>query len=105
MAEYGVVLAVITLVIVATLLLLSGAIYRTEQGHHSTEVSTIRSRANRAKRKVVTMMRIRSHSETESGQTMAEYALVLGVITFVIVTTFALLSGQIVAGYTRTFTS
>jgi Flp pilus assembly pilin Flp len=40
--------------------------------------------------------------ETESGQTMAEYALVLGVITFVIVTTFSLLSGQINAAFART---
>jgi len=40
---------------------------------------------------------------TESGQTMAEYALVVGVITFVIVTTFSLLSDTIVAAYQRTF--
>jgi Flp pilus assembly pilin Flp len=33
---------------------------------------------------------------------MAEYALVLGVITFVIVTTFSLLSDTIVAAFTRT---
>jgi len=39
---------------------------------------------------------------TESGQTMAEYAVVLGVITFIIVTTFSLLSDQIAAGFDRT---
>ena len=40
--------------------------------------------------------------QTESGQTMAEYAVVLGVITFIIVTTFSLLSDQIAAGFDRT---
>jgi Flp pilus assembly pilin Flp len=49
------------------------------------------------------MMRNSITFHTESGQTMAEYALVLGVITFVIVTTFSLLSDTIVAAYTRTF--
>jgi len=39
---------------------------------------------------------------TESGQTMVEYAVVLGVITLVIVTTFSLLSSQIAAGFART---
>ena len=48
------------------------------------------------------MMRRSITLDTESGQTMAEYALVLGVITFVIVTTFSLLSDQIVAGFERT---
>ena len=38
----------------------------------------------------------------ESGQTMAEYALVLGVITLAIVTTFSFLSDAIAAGYDRT---
>jgi Flp pilus assembly pilin Flp len=55
------------------------------------------------KRKVVTMMRHSITFRAESGQTMAEYALVVGVITFVIVTTFALLSDTIVAAYQRTF--
>jgi Flp pilus assembly pilin Flp len=55
------------------------------------------------KRKVVTMMRHPIAFRTESGQTMAEYALVVGVITFVIVTTFSLLSDTIVAAYQRTF--
>ena len=55
------------------------------------------------KRKVVTMMRHPITFRTESGQTMAEYALVVGVITFVIVTTFSLLSDTIVAAYQRTF--
>ena len=43
---------------------------------------------------------IRFHAE--SGQTMAEYALVLGVITFVIVATLSLLSDAIAAGFDRT---
>ena len=49
------------------------------------------------------MMRQLITFRSESGQTMAEYALVVGVITFVIVTTFSLLSDTIVAAYTRTF--
>ena len=49
------------------------------------------------------MMRHSVTFRAESGQTMAEYALVVGVITFVIVTTFALLSDTIVAAYTRTY--
>jgi Flp pilus assembly pilin Flp len=48
------------------------------------------------------MMRHWITLDTESGQTMAEYAVVLGVITFVIVTTFSLLSDQIVTGFERT---
>jgi Flp pilus assembly pilin Flp len=51
---------------------------------------------------VVTMMRHLITLDTESGQTMAEYAVVLGVITFVIVTTFSLLSDQIVVSFQRT---
>lgn len=38
----------------------------------------------------------------ESGQTMAEYAVVLGVITLTIVTTFSLLSGAMNAAFQRT---
>lgn len=38
----------------------------------------------------------------ESGQTMAEYAMVLGVITLLIVTTLSLLSGEINAAFNRT---
>jgi Flp pilus assembly pilin Flp len=38
----------------------------------------------------------------ETGQTMAEYAVVLGVITLAIVTTFSFLSDAIAAGYDRT---
>ena len=41
-------------------------------------------------------------TETESGQTMAEYAVVLGVITLAIVTTFAALSGAINDAFERT---
>ena len=48
------------------------------------------------------MMSFSTTTGTESGQTMAEYAVVLGVITFVIVTTFSLLSDQINAGFQRT---
>ena len=40
--------------------------------------------------------------EGQSGQTMAEYAVVLGMITFAIVTTFSLLSEQIDAAFQRT---
>ena len=42
---------------------------------------------------------------TEGGQTMAEYAVVLGVITIAIVTTFAALSGAILAAFERTLVS
>lgn len=38
----------------------------------------------------------------ESGQTMAEYAVVLGVITLTIVTTFSLLSGAMNDAFQRT---
>ena len=48
------------------------------------------------------MMRHSITFHTESGQTMAEYAVVLGVITFIIVTTFSLLSDEIAAGLGRT---
>lgn len=39
--------------------------------------------------------------EDEKGQTMAEYAVVLGVITITIVTTFTVLSGAIWASLQR----
>lgn len=45
---------------------------------------------------------IRFHAD--SGQTMAEYAMVISVITLVIVTTFSLLSDQILAAFDRTLT-
>ena len=45
--------------------------------------------------KVVTMSMERIQTRAEGGQTMAEYAVVLGVITIAIVATFALLSGAI----------
>lgn len=38
----------------------------------------------------------------ESGQTMAEYTVVLGMITLAIVTTFTLLSGAIDEAFMRT---
>lgn len=40
--------------------------------------------------------------EADAGQTMAEYAVVLGVITLTIVTTFSLLSDQFAAAFDRT---
>ncbi|MHB1243794.1 MAG: Flp family type IVb pilin [Gaiellaceae bacterium] len=48
------------------------------------------------------MSKVMTHTDAEAGQTMAEYAVVLGVITFVIVTTFSLLSDAINAAFTRT---
>jgi Flp pilus assembly pilin Flp len=56
----------------------------------------------KAKRKVVTMMEDSIRLNAESGQTMAEYAMVLGVITLVIVTTLSLLSSEINAAFNRT---
>jgi len=43
------------------------------------------------------MQRISTHLRDEAGQTMAEYAVVLGVITIAVVVTLTLLSGQISA--------
>lgn len=40
--------------------------------------------------------------KTEAGQTMAEYTVVLGVITLAIVTTFALLSDAMQQAFERT---
>jgi Flp pilus assembly pilin Flp len=40
--------------------------------------------------------------QSEAGQTMAEYSVVLGVITLAIVTTLSLLSGAIAAAFGRT---
>jgi len=48
------------------------------------------------------MMRHSIAFHTDAGQTMVEYALVLGVITLVIVTTLSLLSDQVAAGFGRT---
>jgi Flp pilus assembly pilin Flp len=53
---------------------------------------------------VVMMMNDSIRLHTESGQTMAEYAMVISVITLVIVTTLSLLSGQIGAAFDRTLT-
>ncbi|HEY7794392.1 MAG TPA: hypothetical protein VIA10_10340 [Gaiellaceae bacterium] len=39
---------------------------------------------------------------TEKGQTMPEYAVVLGVITLAIVASFSLLSGAMAAAFERT---
>ena len=41
-------------------------------------------------------------TRVEEGQTMAEYTIVLGVITLAIVTTISLLSDAINAGFERT---
>jgi Flp pilus assembly pilin Flp len=43
------------------------------------------------------MKRISAHVRDEAGQTMAEYAVVLGVITIAVVVTLGLLAGQISA--------
>ena len=98
MAEYGVVLAVITLVIVGDA---AGALRchqrRPRGGHRSPlgPVGTRRHVRKNARTKVVTMSKETIQTKAESGQTMAEYAVVLGVITLAIVATFALLSGAI----------
>ena len=42
------------------------------------------------------------HARAEEGQTMAEYTVVLGVITLAIVTTISILSGAIDAAFVRT---
>jgi Flp pilus assembly pilin Flp len=39
---------------------------------------------------------------SEKGQTMAEYAIVLGVITLAVVASFSLLSGAMAAAFERT---
>jgi Flp pilus assembly pilin Flp len=48
------------------------------------------------------MSKVVNESDAETGQTMAEYTVVLGVITIAIVTTLSLLSGTINAAFTRT---
>ncbi len=48
------------------------------------------------------MMKKSIQFQTESGQTMAEYAVVLSVITLVIVATFSVLSDTIAAAFART---
>jgi Flp pilus assembly pilin Flp len=53
---------------------------------------------------VVMMMNDSIRFHADSGQTMAEYAMVISVITLVIVTTFSLLSDQILAAFDRTLT-
>jgi Flp pilus assembly pilin Flp len=57
---------------------------------------------NSEEKKVVTMSREHIQINAESGQTMAEYTVVLGVITLAIVTTFSLLSGAIDDAFMRT---
>jgi Flp pilus assembly pilin Flp len=56
----------------------------------------------KTQRKVVTMVQKSIEVRTEEGQTMAEYTVVLGLITFVIVTTFALLSDAMNEAFERT---
>jgi Flp pilus assembly pilin Flp len=51
---------------------------------------------------VVTVMKHSIALQPETGQTMAEYTVVLGVITFIIVATISLLSNTIDAAYSRT---
>jgi Flp pilus assembly pilin Flp len=53
-------------------------------------------------KKVVTMLKDDMQVKTEAGQTMAEYTVVLGVITLAIVTTFALLSDAMKQAFERT---
>jgi Flp pilus assembly pilin Flp len=53
-------------------------------------------------RKVVTMVQEVREVRTEQGQTMAEYTVVLGLITLAIVTTFALLSDAMNEAFERT---
>jgi len=48
------------------------------------------------------MSKVMTQIEADAGQTMAEYAVVLGVITLAIVTTFSLLSDAVNAAFTRT---
>jgi Flp pilus assembly pilin Flp len=55
----------------------------------------------KAMNKVVTMSMGRIQTKAEGGQTMAEYTVVLGVITIAIVATFALLSGAINESYEK----
>jgi Flp pilus assembly pilin Flp len=51
---------------------------------------------------VVTVVKKAISHDAESGQTMTEYAVVLGVITFTIVATLSLLSGAINDAFQRT---
>jgi Flp pilus assembly pilin Flp len=55
----------------------------------------------KAMNKVVTMSMGSIQTKAEGGQTMAEYTVVLGVITIAIVATFALLSGAINESYEK----
>jgi len=56
----------------------------------------------KSKREVVTMLKQLIRLPAESGQTMAEYAVVLGVITLTIVTTLSFLSSAMNAAFERT---
>ena len=56
----------------------------------------------KTQRKVVTMLQEVKGVRTEDGQTMAEYTVVLGLITLAIVTTFALLSDAMNGAFERT---
>jgi Flp pilus assembly pilin Flp len=56
----------------------------------------------KTQRKVVTMLQEVKEVRTEDGQTMAEYTVVLGLITLAIVTTFALLSDAMNEAFERT---
>jgi Flp pilus assembly pilin Flp len=57
---------------------------------------------HKTQRKVVTMLQEVKGVRTEEGQTMAEYTVVLGLITLAIVTTFALLSDAMNEAFART---
>jgi len=56
----------------------------------------------KTQRKVVTMLQEVKEARTEDGQTMAEYTVVLGLITLAIVTTLALLSDAMNEAFERT---
>jgi Flp pilus assembly pilin Flp len=48
------------------------------------------------------MWTVAIHTRDETGQTMAEYAVILGVITLAVVTSFGMLSGAIEFAYGET---
>jgi len=56
----------------------------------------------KSKREVVAMLKQLIRLPAESGQTMAEYAVVLGVVTLTIVTTLSFLSNAMNAAFERT---
>ena len=94
MAEYGVVLAVITAAIFVALGFLSGAI----AGALDKVTAMLYARDERRTKE---MTLGRSEITAERGQTMAEYAVILGVVTIAIVTSFGFLAAAIEAALQR----